>query len=259
MKTQKYYFTTSCCLFFSALFCFSFVAYKKYDDFISEQKRYKKVRQAYQEKEDYLTNKLKQKNLSLQNINILMVAYKDEEELEMYVKAKSDKSYQKFLTYDICRSSGSLGAKNQQGDYQVPEGFYYINHFNPMSSYFLSLGISYPNQADKKRNPTRTTKDLGGAIYLHGSCVTIGCIPITDEWIKEVYVLAVQARANGQTKIPIYVFPFRFTEKNKDTFYPKNQKLVRFWDNIKIGYEKFEKNKQKLSFQIDAKGNYIFD
>ena len=256
MKPKLYYSIT---LTFITLFCFSFVAYQKYEDFISEQKKYKKVRTAYQEKEKYLTKKLADNNLSLQNLNILMVAYKDEGELEIYVKAKTATSYQKFLTYDICRSSGSLGAKNQQGDYQVPEGFYYINHFNPMSSYFLSLGISYPNQADKKRNPTRKIKDLGGAIYLHGSCVTIGCIPITDELIKEVYVLAVQARANGQSKIPIYIFPFRFTKENKEKFYPKYQKLVGFWDNIKIGYEKFEKNKQKLSFQIDVKGNYIFD
>ncbi|AFM04291.1 hypothetical protein Fleli_1899 [Bernardetia litoralis DSM 6794] len=253
---KKYYFIPSILL---VVFCVSFVTYKKYQDFVSEQKKYKKVRTAYSEKESYLTKKLKEKNLSLQNINILMVAYKNEGEFEVYVKSKTDKAYQKFLTYDICRSSGDLGSKNKEGDYQVPEGFYYINHFNPMSSYFLSLGISYPNQADKKRNPTRATKDLGGAIYLHGSCVTIGCIPITDEYIKEVYVLAVQARTNGQTKIPIYVFPFRFTKENKDYFYPKNKNLVGFWDNIKTGYEKFEKNKQLLSFQINAKGNYIFD
>ncbi|PIY12313.1 MAG: hypothetical protein COZ18_02395 [Flexibacter sp. CG_4_10_14_3_um_filter_32_15] len=256
MKIKKKYFVA---LFSLALVCFSFVAYKKYQDFVSEQKKYKKVRTAYQEKESYLTKKLKEKNLSLQNLNILMVAYKEEGELEMYVKSKTDKSYQKFLTYAICAKSGELGSKNQEGDYQVPEGFYHINHFNPMSSYFLSLGISYPNQADKRRNPTRKTKDLGGAIYLHGACATIGCIPITDEYIKEVYVLAVQARTNGQTTIPIYIFPFRFTKQNKDKFYKENNSLVGFWDNMKIGYEKFEKNKQKLSFQIDAKGNYMFD
>ncbi len=30
------------------------------------------------------------------------------------------------------------------GDYQVPEGFYYINEFNPRSNYHLSLGPNYP-------------------------------------------------------------------------------------------------------------------
>lgn len=256
MKIKKYHQLT---LIFLVIFCFSFITYKKYQDFISEQKKYKKVRTAYLDKENYLTQKLKEKNLSLQNINVLMVAYKNEGELEIYVKSKIDKTYQKFLTYDICSSSGDLGMKNQQGDYQVPEGFYYINHFNPTSNYFLSLGISYPNQADRKRNAKSQIKDLGGAIYLHGSCVTIGCIPITDEYIKEVYVLAVQARANGQTQIPIYIFPFRFTENNIEKFYPKYQNLVGFWDNIKVGYEKFEKNKQNVSFQINEKGNYVFE
>ena len=234
------------------------VSFFTYQDFVSEQKRYKKVRTAYSEKENYLSQKLREQNLSLQNLNILIVAYKEEQELEVYVKSKTAKKYQKFLTYDICQNSGDLGHKNKEGDYQVPEGFYYINHFNPMSNYFLSLGISYPNLADKRRNPTSKTKDLGGAIYLHGDCVTIGCIPITDQYIKEVYVLAVQARNNGQAKIPIYVLPFRMKKENQDKFYSKYKKLVGFWDNLKIGYEKFEKNKEELSFQIDEKGNYVF-
>ncbi len=256
MKIKKKY---SIALIFLALLCLSFLGYKKYDDFIFGQKRYKKVRTAYQEKENYLANKLEEKNLSIQDINILMVAYKNESEFEVYVKSKTDISYQKLLTYPICSNSGVLGTKNREGDYQVPEGFYYINHFNPTSSYFLSLGISYPNQADKNRNPKTQTKDLGGAIYLHGDCVTIGCIPVTDNYIKEIYVLAVQARANGQTKIPIYIFPFRLTKQNKEHFYLKNQNLVGFWDNIKIGYEEFEATKKELSFQINEKGNYIFD
>ncbi|WP_291721759.1 L,D-transpeptidase family protein [Bernardetia sp.] len=252
MKIQKKHLLG---LFSLVVCCIGFFAYQ---DFVTEQKRYKKVRTAYTEKENYLSKKLKEKKLSLQNLNILIVAYKDEQELEVYVKSKTAKQYQKFLTYDICQNSGDLGHKNKEGDYQVPEGFYYINHFNPMSSYFLSLGISYPNLADKRRNPKTATKDLGGAIYLHGACVTIGCIPITDEYIKEVYVLAVQARTNGQTKIPIYVLPFRMNKENQQEFYPKYKNLVGFWDNIKIGYEKFEKNKEELSFSIDAKGNYVF-
>jgi murein L,D-transpeptidase YafK len=41
-------------------------------------------------------------------------------------------------------------------------------------------------------------KNPGGDIFLHGNCVTIGCLPITDEGIKEVYWLAVLARTTGQ-------------------------------------------------------------
>lgn len=254
MKLKKYYLFLL--LFSSGIFFISTIFYQ---DFVTEQKKYKKVRTAYQEKETYLTQKLKEKNLSFKDLNILLVAYKQEGELEIYAKSKTEKNYQLFLTYKICSSSGELGAKNQQGDYQVPEGFYSINHFNPTSTYFLSLGISYPNQADKKRNAAYPKRDLGGAIYLHGSCVTIGCIPITDTYIKEVYILAVQARANGQTKIPIYIFPFHFTPSNQQEFYSNHKNLVGFWDNLKIGYEKFEKNKKELSFKTDVKGNYVFE
>ena len=45
--------------------------------------------------------------------------------------------------------SGTTGPKRAEGDYQVPEGFYYINEFNPNSKYHLSLGLNYPNASDK--------------------------------------------------------------------------------------------------------------
>ncbi len=45
--------------------------------------------------------------------------------------------------------AGTLGPKRMQGDYKVPEGFYYINEFNPKSSFHLSLGLNYPNASDR--------------------------------------------------------------------------------------------------------------
>ncbi len=54
-----------------------------------------------------------------------------------------------FKTYKVCALAGTLGPKRMEGDYQVPEGFYYINEFNPQSNYYLSLGINYPNESDK--------------------------------------------------------------------------------------------------------------
>ncbi len=46
--------------------------------------------------------------------------------------------------------AGTLGPKTNAGsDYQVPEGFYYINEFNPKSSFHLSLGLNYPNASDR--------------------------------------------------------------------------------------------------------------
>jgi hypothetical protein len=44
------------------------------------------------------------------------------------------------------------------------------------------------------------------------NCVAIGCLPITDDGIKEVYWLAVLARTAGQTHLPIETFPARLTD-----------------------------------------------
>jgi murein L,D-transpeptidase YafK len=137
----------------------------------------------------------------------------------------------------------------------VPEGFYHINHFNAESFYHLSMGINYPNAADRfhadKKHP-------GGAIYIHGACVTIGCIPLTDEKIEEVYLLALEARNNGQKHLPVHIFPFEMNNKNLEKYsklYPSQQ---TFWQNLKIGYDYFELHKKIPTFSI-AKGLYVFD
>src|ERR1035437_10056453 len=117
--------------------------------FLAEQKKFPRVKTAYTDKETLLSEKLKAANLNLDNINILITVFKNEKELNIYVKKKSEKKYKKLTSYEICASSGELGPKRNQGDGQVPEGFYYIEKFNPSSNYYLSLGVSYPNKADK--------------------------------------------------------------------------------------------------------------
>ena len=48
----------------------------------------------------------------------------------------------------------------------------------PTASYYLSLGINYPNVSDKILSDSLRP---GSAIYIHGSCVTVGCIPDNDD------------------------------------------------------------------------------
>lgn len=227
--------------------------------FLLEQKEYARVKEAYEEKELAIKANLKKYNLQLNNINILLVAYKTEKILDVYAKNSSDSKYKKIATYTICKSSGKLGPKRKAGDKQVPEGFYYIDRFNPTSKFYLSLGINYPNQSDKRKS---TAKDLGGDIFIHGDCVTVGCLPMTNDKMKEIYIYAIQAKNSGQSKIPVYIFPFRFTNANMAKYkrlYKSNQPLLKFWNNLKIGYEKYNKNQQELKFTIDNKGFYIFD
>ncbi|MEW6773265.1 MAG: L,D-transpeptidase family protein [Bacteroidota bacterium] len=234
---------------------FSFIVQ---NDFLSEQKKYERVRTAIKEKQEYLENKLKENNISLNNLNLIFVIYKDDDLFEIYAKNKQEKSYIKTLSYPICARSGQLGPKRKQGDGQVPEGFYYINKFNPISNYYLSIGINYPNLSDKRKSKE---SDLGGDIFIHGDCVTIGCIPMTDNYIKEIYLLAVYARNNGQNKIPIYILPFKMTEQNMLIYknkYKNNKEVILFWDNLKEGYSKFITESKELNINVSDNGDYNY-
>ena len=179
-------------------------------NFVKQQKKYPRVRNAYHEKEELLTRRLKGRNLSLDNLNILIVAYKTECIMDIYAKKREDKVYKKITTYKICARSGSLGPKRRQGDLQIPEGFYHINHFNPTSNYHLSLMINYPNNSDKLKSKAA---HLGGNICIHGNCVTVGCLPMTDDKIKEIYIYAIQARQSGRKKYPCTSFPLNSRTK----------------------------------------------
>jgi len=197
-------------------------------NFENDQLRYQRVRTAKAEKDLQLKNEFQQCGLHYPPQYIFIKIIKDDKLLELYVKEGSD--YQLFKTYPFCAASGTLGPKRKEGDLQVPEGIYYIDRFNPASNFYLSLGINYPNKQDKKLSDP---KKPGGDIFIHGNCVSIGCVAITDNLIKEVYWLAVKAKAAGQQKIPVHIFPFELTNalkmKKYAQQYPQHQSL---WQSL---------------------------
>ncbi|MDR0394713.1 MAG: L,D-transpeptidase family protein, partial [Tannerella sp.] len=155
--------------------------------FLSGQQQYKRVRTAIAEKGKNVSANLSANGLSTENVHVLFVAYKAENRLELYARKKTDSIYKRIAIYNICAASGRLGPKRGEGDGQVPEGFYHIDRFNPVSNFYLSLGINYPNRSDSRKS---SAKRLGGDIFIHGSCVTIGCLPMTNDKIKEIYLYA---------------------------------------------------------------------
>ncbi|GAA4782877.1 hypothetical protein GCM10023231_08160 [Olivibacter ginsenosidimutans] len=236
------------------LFAFTFKA-----DFLMEQKKFERVRLAIKEKQGFIEQKLKVNHISINHLNLLFVTYKSEGLLDIYAKTKQETTYKKILSYDICARSGQLGPKRRTGDRQVPEGFYHIDRFNPISNFYLSLGLNYPNLADQRKSKA---SNLGGDIFIHGSCVTIGCLPMTDNYIKEIYLLAVYAKHSGQVNIPIYVFPFQMTNQNFMTYkvrYNNNNELIKFWGNLKRGYDTFMKNKKELLVKVAENGDYLYE
>ncbi|CAN5455253.1 hypothetical protein BH09BAC3_BH09BAC3_15110 [soil metagenome] len=229
-------------------------------DFLSQQKKFDRVNKAFSEKGKVVQQQLNEIGLQPDDFHMLVVAYKEEDELEIYVKRKTESIYKKLVSYEVCAKSGQLGPKRKQGDGQVPEGFYHIDRFNPYSYFHLSLGLNYPNDSDRKKSKA---KHLGGDIFIHGSCVTIGCLPMTDEKIKEIYLYAVYAKNNGQTMIPVYLFPFKMTNANfishkEMSEYKNDEGLIHFWENLRIGFDKFHKEKVELKTGVDNNGGYTY-
>lgn len=225
-------------------------------DFKTTQLKYPRVKEAYKEKETLVTTNLSKLHLKLSSLEIYIRAFKSEQLLEVWGRNKGEARFQKIMSYEICLLSGIIGPKRKEGDLQVPEGFYHISHFNPESSYYLSLGINYPNASDKvfadKQNP-------GGSIYIHGKCVTIGCLPITDDKIKELYILALEARNNGQTEIQVTIYPGKLDERNfellKTTYRPTTEVLI-LWEDLKKAYQKFETEKKIPQVQFLKNGKH---
>lgn len=228
-------------------------------DFISEQKKSKRVQLAIAAKEKVIGKKLKSALISKNQLQLLIVAYKESDTLEVYGKNFQNDSYQKIASYRICARSGSPGPKQKQGDGQVPEGFYHIDRFNPYSNFYLSLGLNYPNLADQRKNKS---SNPGGDIFIHGSCVTIGCLPMTNDYIQEIYLMALYAKSNGQDKIPVYIFPFKMTASNMKVYqekYGKNKALISFWQHLKKGYDLFTASQKELSYRVTKSGDYTFE
>jgi murein L,D-transpeptidase YafK len=225
------------------------------ESFKDKQMRYPRVRTAYTEKFDALRSDID--TLGIGDFDLFIRVFKSEKTVEVWIKDKNAEQFQLFRKYDICRSSGDPGPKRRQGDFQVPEGFYHINIFNPYSIFYLSLGINYPNRSDRILGDPDYP---GGDIYIHGSCVTVGCIPLTNDIIKELYVLVVEARNSGQEKIPVHIFPTPLHTSSLETVHylaDGDQELIDFWMNLKEGFDYFETNKTIPGITVSASGTYL--
>lgn len=223
------------------------------DDFVVSQKKFQRVRMAYANHEAEIKKALQLKNLTLSKLELAFIAFKAEDKLKLYVRNRGDKKFILFEQFKICAKSGKLGPKRKQGDMQVPEGLYHIDRFNPSSLYHLSLGINYPNASDRVlANETSP----GGDIFIHGECVTIGCLPMTNQVIEKIYLLAVEARNAGQKNIPVYIFPFEMNEANLKKYSAEFPSHSQFWKNLQQAYTFFENHRTVIPFTIDGQGNY---
>jgi len=242
------------------LFAFPALAQDSYYSFVDFQKTLPRPGDAMKRKEDTLRNQFAAKKLEWPAKYLYIRSFKYDGQLEIWVKNDRKEVFKLFKTYKVCALAGTLGPKRMEGDYQVPEGFYYINEFNPRSNYHLSLGLNYPNPSD------RILSDLykpGGDIFIHGSCVTIGCIPVNDQQIEEIYILAAHAKNKGQDFIPVHIFPIRYSSKKSVEYLNGLVKtdavLKTFAETLEQVYEHFEATKQLPVIMTNNSGKYLYD
>ena len=185
-------------------------------------------------------------------------SFKYDSQLEVWVKNSREEKYKLFKSYKVCALAGTLGPKRMAGDYQVPEGFYYINEFKPRSEYHLSLGLNYPNASDRILSDSTQP---GGDIYIHGSCVTTGCIPITDAQIEEVYILAAHAKDMGEDFIPVHIFPVNFNNGRSVEYLNKYlqtfSEYTPFAKSMRSAFYYFEKYREVPFVMVNGKGEYV--
>lgn len=121
------------------------------------------------------------------------------------------------------------------------------------------MHINYPNTSDRILG---YRQNLGGDIFLHGDCASIGCIPITDDGVKEVYWLAVLVHSQGQAHLPIQIFPARLNDGGLRALAAthRNQpELISFWNNLKEGYDFFENDHVPPHVMTRNDGSYAFN
>lgn len=136
-----------------------------------------------------------------------IVVRKSERRLELYDGERLVK------TCSVVLGFSPQGDKTEEGDGRTPEGEFYVFTKNAESKFHLSLGLSYPSNADairgladgkitriehdaiisaidKKEMPPQKTA-LGGEIYIHGGGTdgdwTWGCVALQNNEIEELF------------------------------------------------------------------------
>src|SRR5690242_21148697 len=95
--------------------------------FIDYQKTFPRADESFRRKEDTLQRQFEAKKLQWPAKYIYIRSFKYDSNLEVWVKNEINEPFKLFKTYKVCALAGTLGPKRLEGDYQVPEGFYYIN------------------------------------------------------------------------------------------------------------------------------------
>jgi murein L,D-transpeptidase YafK len=211
---------------------------------------------------------LENSSLKYDDLDILFVAYKSELEFQFWAKSRNKDSSYKFInSYPITDSTVSIvGPKSKYGDSRTPEGIYSVIFYPSFrwSDFYLAFRIQYPNNLDlARRKYWNIGAKAGGDINLHGCCISIGCIPVGNPVVEEIFFVTRENQIRN-SNISIMIFPFKFdNEDTKNSHYEKygnNLKLIKFWRSLENCHKYFNTNlKIPIYDRNQIIGSYILN
>lgn len=142
---------------------------------------------------------------------LILLGLKEERTLEVW-GIHREGGVQKIREFPFTGFSGGPGPKLREGDGQIPEGIYRIECLNPNSSYHLSLKLDYPNDYDRGKGARDGRTKLGDDIFIHGRSGTIGCIPIGNTGIEELFLMIAEI---GKEKVDVILAPYDMRIRSK--------------------------------------------
>jgi murein L,D-transpeptidase YafK len=191
---------------------------------------------------------------------------------------------------DDPQAAEAVGPKQVSGDLRVPEGVYRLLYHNPWSRFHLSLAVGYPNLADARRGRRAgvigasglgqlegwwarhaaalegdllpgpeglwdgpEVEPLGNEIFIHGREVTVGCVPVGDAGIEELFLLTDPRRVGGT---PVHLFPCRMDDgscqRRLQALGALRPELGQFWESLGPVYRYFEQHRLVPAVEVDS-------
>lgn len=138
---------------------------------------------------------------------LTIVVFKHERQLEVYAPG-----WDSPKKWPLTGFSGTLGPKLREGDGQIPEGIYAVEGLNPNSAYHLSIKLNYPNAWDRMYAKEEGRERPGTNIFIHGSSASVGCVPIGDGPIEELFFIVAKVGIS-QTRIIVSPYDMRLGRK----------------------------------------------
>jgi murein L,D-transpeptidase YafK len=217
---------------------------------------------------------------------ILFRVFKHERQFEIWGRNGNEGKLKLIKIVEVCAIESEPGPKLKGWDFNTAEGFYTYNIYYTSPSWYMwikltndeikksgqldygscfKMFINYPNDLDRFNSLRIHGKHNNiGTICIHGNCVTACCVSFENElWIV---VFAFGLLHNTDYGLPnVYMFPCRFEKTDVKKLFKERSNynlkdtavLYQFWNNIKEGYFKFEKELQPLKFTVDKNGYHF--